>query len=128
MSTSQNTPLPETEARSWTLGLRRGVACRCPNCGQTTAFSGFLSIKGACERCGHPLGEYRADDAPPYFTIFIVGHIIVGAMVALDEALPLPVWLQMTIWVPLTALLTLALIRPVKGAVLGVMWGIGLRS
>jgi uncharacterized protein (DUF983 family) len=49
-------------------------------------------------------------------------------MVALDEAVPLSVSAQMALWVPLTALLTFALIRPVKGAVLGVMWVIGLRS
>lgn len=128
MPSTQPTPLPETGHRSWTLGLRRGLACRCPSCGTTSAFAGFLKIKQSCERCGHPLGDYRADDAPPYFTIFIVGHIIVGAMVALDEAMPLSVTAQMLLWVPLTALLTFALIRPVKGAVLGVMWAIGLRS
>lgn len=128
MPTTQHTPIPESKPRSWSLGLRRGMACRCPNCGTTSAFSGFLSIKSTCERCGHPLGEYRADDAPPYFTILIVGHVIVGAMVALDEAIQLSVPVQMALWVPLTALLTFALIRPVKGAVLGVMWGIGLRS
>ncbi len=128
MPTTPKTPVSETASRSWTLGLRRGLACRCPNCGETGAFAGFLAVKKTCERCGHAIGEYRADDAPPYFTIFIVGHIIVGAMIALDEAVTLPMWTQMALWVPATALLTFALMRPVKGAVLGVMWAIGLRQ
>ncbi len=128
MTTIQQTPLPETAGRSWTLGMRRGMACRCPNCGATGAFSGFLTVKKTCESCGHPLGEYRADDAPPYFTIFIVGHVIVGGMVALDEVVSLSVATQMAIWVPLAAVMTAALMRPVKGAVLGVMWAIGMRS
>ncbi|MBI3506952.1 MAG: DUF983 domain-containing protein [Proteobacteria bacterium] len=114
--------------RSWTLGMRRGAAGRCPNCGTGAAFAGYLAVRATCASCGHELGSYRADDAPPYFTIVIVGHIIVGAMLTVDKYVLLPLWVQAAVWLPLTAILTLALLRPVKGAVLGVMWANDTRS
>lgn len=117
-----------TPQRSWTVGMRRGAAGRCPNCGTGRVFDGYLAVRANCASCGHALNEYRADDAPPYFTIFIVGHVIVGAMLILDRYVLLPLWAQAALWVPLTIVLTLALMRPVKGAVLGVMWANDTRS
>ncbi len=114
--------------RSWRLGMRRGATGRCPNCGTGAAFAGYLAVRPSCASCGHELGTYRADDAPPYFTIVIVGHIIVGAMLMLDRYVILPLWAQAALWLPLTLILTLALLRPIKGAVLGVMWANHTRS
>ncbi len=85
-------------------------------------FDGFLRVRATCAACGHALGSYRADDAPPYFTIFIVGHVIVAAMLIFERMVPMPMWAQAALWVPATLALTFALMRPVKGAVLGVMW------
>lgn len=117
---------PSAEAveppRSWALGLRRGAACKCPNCGAAPVFAGFLRVRETCAACGHALGSYRADDAPPYFTIFIVGHVIVAAMLVFERMVPMPMWAQAALWMPATLALTFALMRPVKGAVLGVMW------
>ncbi len=114
--------------RSWTVGMRRGAAGRCPNCGTGRVFDGYLAVRASCGSCGHVLSDYRVDDAPPYFTIFIVGHIIVGAMLIVDRYVLLPLWGQAALWLPLTLALTLALMRPVKGAVLGVMWANRTRS
>ena len=68
----------------------------------------------------------RADDAPPYFTIFIVAHIVVGLMFETYQAYDPPFWLQAAIWLPVTAALSLALLRPIKGATLGLMLKLGL--
>jgi uncharacterized protein (DUF983 family) len=68
------------------------------------------------------LGRYRADDAPPYFTILIVGHIIVPLMLMLEKSVAPELWVHMALWLPATIVLSLALLRPIKGAVLGVMW------
>jgi len=106
--------------------LARGARGLCPACGQTHAFNGYLSVVPKCLACGAPLGEVRADDAPPYFTIFIVGHIVVGAMFAVDQAYSPPFWLQALIWLPATLVLCLVLLRPIKGATLGWMLKLGL--
>ena len=55
--------------------LMRGWHGRCPRCDKGRLFSSYLKMKGHCEVCDLALEPYRADDAPAYFTIFIVGHI-----------------------------------------------------
>jgi uncharacterized protein (DUF983 family) len=37
-------------------------------------------------------------------------------------------WLQMALWVPLTALLSLALLQPIKGAVVAMQWFGGMHG
>lgn len=106
--------------------LGRGIAGRCPACGKTHVFAGFLRIVRECLACHAPLGTARADDAPPYFVILITGHIVIPAMV-LTQKLGNPTSLQMTaIFVPLTLALAVGLLRPVKGGVLAVLVTMGL--
>lgn len=104
----------------------RGIIGRCPACGQTRAFRGYLAVVPACLACGAPLGAVRADDAPPYFTIFIAGHIIIPLLFWTDRAYEPPIWLMSAIFLPLTLILCLALLRPVKGATLGLMLKLGM--
>lgn len=108
------------------VAMIRGMRGLCPACGTTRAFTGYLSVSPSCAACGAPLGEYRADDAPPYFTVFIVAHVIVGLMFMTYQAYDPPFWLQAAIWLPATLLLSLALLRPVKGATLGLMLKFGM--
>ncbi|MCW3475141.1 DUF983 domain-containing protein [Limobrevibacterium gyesilva] len=106
--------------------LGRGFACRCPACGKTSLFAGYLRVVAECTNCHAPLGQARADDAPPYFTIVVVGHIVVPGMLWLEKAETPPLWVHAAIWVPLTLALSLALLRPIKGATVGLMLKLGL--
>lgn len=36
---------------------------------------------------------HRADDLPPYITIVIVGHVIIGGYMMTDLVWPMPLWL-----------------------------------
>ena len=108
--------------------LQRGFACRCPTCGKAALFAGYLRLRSVCPVCATPLGTIRADDAPPYFTILVVGHIVVPAMLILERTVRPPLWVHAAIWVPLTLALTLALLRPIKGATVGAMLALGVRS
>jgi uncharacterized protein (DUF983 family) len=101
--------------------LARGLMGRCPACGQGRLFNGFLRVATTCAHCGVPLGLARADDAPPYFTILIVGHIVIPAMLIMQRLDDPPTWLLSVIFVPLTLVLSVGLIRPVKGATVGLM-------
>jgi uncharacterized protein (DUF983 family) len=122
MALGQQDDIRGSAHRSWQLGLRRGVGGHCPNCGAGAAFAGYLRVNQTCASCGHELGRYRADDAPPYFTILIVGHIIVPLMLMLEKSVAPELWVHMALWLPATIVLSLVLLRPIKGAVLGVMW------
>lgn len=116
-------------ARPVMVGLWRGLGCRCPNCGTAgQVFRRYLTVATRCDQCGEALGRYRADDAPPYFTIFLVGHLVIPLVLLWEKLAPPPIWLHLAVWLPLTLALTLLLLRPVKGATLGVMWSLGIRG
>ncbi len=112
---------PPWPVPSLLTALGRGLAGRCPACGQGRIFDGFLRVAPECEHCHAPLGLARADDAPPYFTILIVGHIVIPAMLIMQKMSDPPDWLLAVIFLPLTVVLAIGLIRPIKGATVGLM-------
>jgi uncharacterized protein (DUF983 family) len=102
--------------------LVRGMLGRCPACGRGRMFSAFLKVADRCPACGEDLTHQRADDAPAYFVILIVGHIIVPLVLAFELAMAPPYWLHMVIWLPLTLALCLILLQPIKGIIVGWQW------
>jgi uncharacterized protein (DUF983 family) len=113
---------------SYALAMARGLGQRCPRCGRGRLFRAYLKPVDACGSCGEPLGHIRADDAPPYFTIFIVGHVVVGLILSVEIGFHPPMWVHMATWPALTVVLTLALLPVVKGALIGLMWRLKLRG
>ena len=106
---------------SFATAVWRGLKGQCPACGKGKVFRGFLTVVRECQSCGAPLGLARADDAPPYFTILIVGHIIIPLMFVVERAHMPPIWVMSAIFVPLTLVLAIGLLRPVKGGTVGMM-------
>jgi uncharacterized protein (DUF983 family) len=104
----------------------RGLLNRCPVCGKAHVFNGYLRVVRECANCGTPLGLARADDAPPYFTILIVGHVMVPLMLWMDNSLSPSVWTLTAVFVPATIILSLLLLRPIKGGTVGLMLKLGL--
>ncbi|MEN3791295.1 DUF983 domain-containing protein [Fulvimarina sp. MAC3] len=104
--------------------LMRGFMCRCPNCGEGKLFSGFVKSVDACEACGQEIHHHRADDLPPYLTIFIVGHLVVALFMAVEQISDLSMWAHLAIWVPVTILLSLVLMQPLKGATIALQWAL----
>lgn len=100
----------------------RGFRQRCPSCGKGKVFHAFLKVNDHCPSCGEELHHHRADDAPPYFTIFIVGHIIIplAAMVERNYA-PDMVW-QAVAWSLATILMSLWFLPRIKGSLIGLQW------
>lgn len=113
-----------TGERSVLLSLLRGARLSCPACGKGAMFRRYLKVADSCPACGEALHHHRADDAPPYFTIVIVGHVVVGLMLAVEMAYRPPLWLHAAIWLPLTLLLALLLLPPIKGALVGLQWAL----
>jgi uncharacterized protein (DUF983 family) len=120
-SNSENTASPAPE-RDVFKAMFRGARLRCPNCGARALFSSYLRVADTCPACGEALHHHRADDAPPYFTIFIVGHIVVSLLMTVELTYAPPIWLHLAIWLPLAAALCLLLLPPVKGAIVGLQW------
>ena len=123
-----SSPLAPAPVVSLLTAALRGLRRRCPCCGEGRAFTGYLSVVPHCPSCGVDLGSYRADDAPAYFTIVIVGHVIVPGMLMLEQNVHPAAWVHMALWLPLTLALTLGLLPLVKGALLGVQWALRVRA
>ena len=106
----------------WTTALLRGWRRKCPRCGEASMFKGYLSVAEACPACALAFEPLRADDAPAYFTIAIVGHVIVSGLLLLETFMHPPMWLQLAIWLPTTLVLTLGLLPYLKGAVMAAIY------
>jgi uncharacterized protein (DUF983 family) len=113
-----------TGDRSILQSLLRGARLTCPACGAGAMFKRYLKVSDHCPACAEALHHHRADDAPPYFTIIIVGHIVVGLVLAVEMAYRPPLWLHAALWLPLTVLLALAILPPIKGALVGLQWAL----
>lgn len=102
--------------------MMRGARRRCPRCGEGALFAGFAKTVDHCDHCGEVIHHHRADDFPAYINIFIVGHIVVAGFLMVERGTDWPGWLHLAIWVPLTIVMAIALIPPIKGAVIGLQW------
>ena len=100
----------------------RGIRRLCPRCGEGRMFAGYLSVRDSCAACKMAFEPLRSDDAPPYFTLFIVGHLVISLYVMLWPLLPIPVWGQALVWCGLTLVLSLALLPFVKGGVMAIIF------
>jgi uncharacterized protein (DUF983 family) len=102
--------------------IKRGFSCKCPACGTGSMFGRYLKVTPVCEACGEELFHEEAHDFPPYITMSIVAHIVLLGVVLAEQHAEWPMWVHLAIWPALTVILTMALMQPVKGAVVGYQW------
>lgn len=100
----------------------RGLRCRCPACGQGRLFGRFVKPVEQCAVCKESYTAQQADDFPPYIVILLLGHILVPTIVAVDEAFAPPLWVYATVGSVIICLLVIAMLQPVKGAVIAYQW------
>ena len=119
----------QTTTRDKWLAIRRGFRERCPACGEGRIFYAYLKVAEACPSCGEELHHHRADDAPPYFTILVVGHVIGAGMLWVEESNDsIPLWIHSLIWPALTLILCLLLLPRFKGALIGYQWALRMHG
>ena len=111
----------------WTA-LKRGFRGRCPRCGEGKLFRAFLKVDDHCSVCQLDFTPHRADDLPAYLVIVIVGHIVVPTILWIETDYSPSIALQLSIYLPLTLILSLALLQPVKGAVVAIQWALRMHG
>lgn len=78
-------------------------------------FAGLVAFAPKCRACGLDFAAFNVGDGPAAFLIFIVGGIVTASAVTVELAYEPPFWLHILLWFPLTAILTIGLLRLAKG-------------
>lgn len=116
------------QPRSAGLAIARGARKRCPACGEGALFKGYVKVPPTCPSCGEELHHQRADDAPAYFTIFIVGHIAVGGVLWAERAYAPESWVQAVVWITVAIVLSLWMLPHIKGMLIGLQWALRMHG
>jgi uncharacterized protein (DUF983 family) len=115
-----------TEHSGQPSAFAAGIACKCPRCGEGRLFSGYLKVASRCESCGLDLKFAENGDGPAIIIIFIVGAIVGTAALLVDMAFRPPLLVHLSLWLPATLLLSLALLRPFKAIMIAFQYRAGL--
>lgn len=102
--------------------IRTGLACRCPRCGGGKLYSGFLQVRETCDVCGLDLRGHDSGDGPAVFLIFLLGIIVVPLALWVEMTYRPALWVHVALWFPMTIGLTLLLLRPLKGIMIGLQY------
>ncbi len=122
------TPKSAPPPRDAVQASLRGARHVCPACGEGKLYASFLKVADACPNCGEELHHHRADDAPPYFTMLIVGHIVVAGVLAVETAYEPELWVHALLWGPLLLIMSLILLPRIKGALIGLQWALRMHG
>ena len=107
----------------------KGLRGSCPACGNGRIFRAYLKVNDVCPNCGEEFFHQRADDAPPYLTILVVGHVV-GSLMLLIETYwsDAPIWLHAMIWPTLALILSLWLLPIFKGGLIAHQWAMRMHG
>jgi uncharacterized protein (DUF983 family) len=102
--------------------LAAGLRSRCPACGRGPLFRGFVTVRERCPVCAADLSGQDSGDGPVAFIVLLVGAVVVTLALLAEVAWQPPVWLHLLLWLPLTVLLVLALMRPFKSTLIALQY------
>lgn len=117
-------PAPRDTAQA----MLRGVRQVCPACGKGKLYTSYLKVAERCPACSEELHHHRADDAPPYFTMLVTGHVVVAGVLAVETAYAPELWVHALIWGPLLLAMSLFLLPRIKGALVGLQWALRMHG
>lgn len=111
-----------TEQRDSKTAITRGLMNKCPNCGEGRLLRGYLGVPTECEACHAQLSRYPAADGPAFFTMTVMLLLLIP-LIGFTWVLfrPGPVMLLVIVGL-VTTVLTLILLRLIKGAFIGYLW------
>lgn len=102
--------------------VRAGLAGRCPRCGEGLLFSGFLAVRPKCETCGLDLAFAESGDGPAFLVILLAGFVVVALALIVELTYQPPFWLHAVLWLPLTLVVTVGPLRPLKGLLIALQY------
>lgn len=102
--------------------IAAGLSCSCPRCGEGKLFQGFLTLRPRCEACGLDYGFADSGDGPAVFIMFFAGFLVVGLALIVEAVYHPPYWVHAALWLPLILIVSLGLLRPMKGLMIALQY------
>ena len=99
-----------------------GLAGRCPRCGEGRLITGFLTIPPQCESCGLDYKFADAGDGPAVFVTLFAGFVVLGLALWTELKFEPPMWVHLVIFLPLTLVVCLGMLRPLKGILVALQY------
>ena len=90
----------------------------CPRCAAPTLYKGLAGFQPRCRACGLDYSGFNVGDGPAAFLVFLVGGLVTGLAIWLELSAEPPFWLHILLWLPLTIVLVVGLLRLSKGLLL----------
>lgn len=102
--------------------VTRGLACKCPRCGEGRLYDGFIKLRPCCAQCGLDYAFIDSGDGPAIFIIMLAGAIVVGAALIVEVKYQPPFWLHAALWLPLILATTLLPLRVMKSLLIALQF------
>jgi len=104
----------------------RGLMRRCPYCGQGKIFEGYLTPKSECPVCYSDFSGIRTDDAAPWATILLVGHLM-APVVIVTIGMDIGTWALTALFMIVSMVFAAAALPIMKGLFFALNWHLGVR-
>jgi uncharacterized protein (DUF983 family) len=98
--------------------VRAALFGLCPECGAPTLFANILQFSSRCRNCSLDYSGFNVGDGPAALITMILGALVISMAIGLQIIAHPPFWVQALLWVPLTAILTVLLLRIAKAGLL----------
>ncbi len=105
----------------WSATIK-GLSGSCPRCGRGKLFSGLLGVAPKCDKCGLDFKFSDTGDGPAVFVTLIAGLAVLGAALWTELRYEPPFWVHLVIFLPLTLIVCVGLLRPTKGLLIALQY------
>jgi uncharacterized protein (DUF983 family) len=92
-----------------------GLRGCCPRCGARTLFRNFVAFADHCTGCGLDYGKFNVGDGPVVFLTLGIGALVTALALWVEFTFEPGLLIHVLLWVPLTAALTVLMLRIGKG-------------
>lgn len=105
-----------------TNGLLLGILGLCPNCGQGRLLKHYITQNNKCSVCHEDFSDINADDAPPWLTILITGHIVMPFIFYFVKHDVFSYAIEMAILILIIMLSVFLILPRAKGLFIAAIW------
>ena len=85
-------------------------------------FRSFIDLAPRCGTCGLDYAFADAGDGPAVFVTLFAGFFVLGLALWTELRFEPPFWVHLVIFLPLTAVVCLGMLRPLKGLLVALQY------